>query len=424
MYHFLCQEKEMGYAIESSHHKITDRRYPMLPGTATIMSINQAFKEIKHLGAREWEGDYRPAARQALKEILEHRLHNRVDEYLEQIRSQGLSDRRNGYFSRHLLTELGNLELSIPRTRTFSPVALLKTYARRLFPVERLIMLAFILGLSTRKVGHALLPILGQPLSASTVSRIAQQLDAAVQAYHRRKLPDHYQVLLLDGLVVKRKTGVGSQKRTVLVALGIRPDGKKEVIDFYQAPSEKKSHWEAFLHNLYRRGLQGENLKLIVTDGGKGLLAALPFAYGQIPVQRCWAHKTRNVLNYVKRTDQKAVKKDLHRISHAKNLRRAQQAAQRFMRRWEGLYPQATQCLKADLPELLTFLQTSVSLPPTALRTTNAVERRFREVRRRTRPMGVFSDHTSIDRIMFSVFMHENIKEKTHTPFLLLTQNI
>lgn len=388
------------------------------------MSINQAFKEIKHFGARDWEGDYRPAARQALKEILEHRLHNRVDEYLEQIRSQGLSDRRNGYFGRHLLTELGDLELSIPRTRTFSPIALLKSYARRLFPVERLIMLAFILGLSTRKVARALLPILGQPISASTVSRIAQQLDAAVQAYHRRKLPDHYPVLILDGLVVKRKTGVGAQKRTVLVALGIRPDGKKEVIDFHQAPSEKKSHWEAFLNDLYRRGLQGQNLKLIITDGGKGLLAALPFAYGQIPVQRCWAHKTRNVLNYVRRADQKTVKQDLHRISHAKNLRRAQQAAQRFVGRWESLYPQATQCLKADLPELLTFLQTSVPLPATALRTTNAIERRFREVRRRTRPMGVFSDHTSIDRIIFSVFMHENIKEKTNTPFLLLTQNI
>lgn len=396
----------------------------MLPGTATITSINQAFKEIKDFGAKEWQGDYRPAARQALKEILEHQLHNRVDEYLEQIRTQGLSDRRNGYFGRHLLTELGDLELSIPRTRTFSPIALLKSYARRLFPVERLIMLAFVLGLSTRKVGRALLPILDEPISASTVSRIAQQLDAAVQAYHRRKLPDHYLVLILDGLVIKRKTGLGAQKRTVLVALGIRSDGKKEIIDFHQAPSEKKSHWEAFLNDLYRRGLQGEKLKLIVTDGGKGLLAALPFPYGQIPVQRCWAHKTRNVLNYIKRTDQPPVKKDLHRISHAKNLRRAQQAAQRFVNRWERLYPQATRCLKADLPELLTFLQASVSLPPTALRTTNAVERRFREVRRRTRPMGVFSNHTSIDRIMFSVFMHENIKEKTNTPFLLLTQNI
>jgi putative transposase len=380
----------------------------MLP--ATIVSINQAYQEIKHFGVKDWEGDYRPAARQALKEILEHHLHNRVDEYLEQIRTQGIPDRRNGYFGRHLLTELGDLELSIPRTRTFSPIAVLKSYARRLFPVERLIMLAFIFGLSTRKVGRALLPILGEPISASTVSRIVQQLDWAVQAYHRRKLSDHYEVLILDGLVMKRKTGLGAQKRTVLVALGIRSDGKKEVIDFCQVPSEKQSHWEAFLNDLYHRGLHGENLKLIVTDGGKGLLAAVPFAYGQIPVQRCWAHKTRNVLNYVRKADQKSVKQDLHRISHARTLRLAQQAAQRFVKRWEPRYPKATQCLKTDLPELLTFLQISVSLPATALRTTNAIERRFREIRRRARPMGTFSDHTSMDRIMFSVFTYENIR--------------
>ncbi len=413
----------MGYAIESVRENLTDRRYPMLP--VTITSIKQAFQEIKSFGWEAWGGDYRVATRQALKEILEQRMHNLIDRHLEEMRQQGVADRRNGVYPRHLMTELGDIELLVPRTRTFSPTALLKRYARRLFPVERLILLSFIFGLSTRKVGQTLLSILGQKISAPTVSRIAQQLDAAVGAYHQRKLKDVYEILILDGIVLKRKTGLGAQKRTVLVALGIRPDGKKEVIDFRQTPSEKQSHWEAFLHDLYHRGLQGQSLKLIITDGGTGLLlAALPFVYSQIPTQRCWAHKTRNILNYIRRTDQKAIKKDLHKISHARNLRQAQQAAQRLVQNWQTLYPKATQCLTADLPELLTFLRITGPLPPTTLRTTNAIERRFREVRRRTRPMGTFSDHTSIDRIMLSVFNYENMKEGTTTPFLLLTQNI
>ena len=91
--------------------------------------------------------------------------------------------------------------------------------------------------------------------------------------------------------------------------------------------------------------------------------------------------------------------------------------------RWRTPYPKAVQCLSQDLPELLAFLSVKTSLPDSTLRTTNAVERRFREVRRRTRPMGVFSDHTSIDRIMLSVFTFENLKQKTSTPFLVLTQN-
>ncbi len=392
----------------------------MLP--VTITSIKQAFQEVKSFGCEGWEGDYRIATRQALKEILEQRMHNQIDRHLEDMRQQGVADRRNGVYPRHLMTELGDIELLVPRTRTFSPTVFLQRYARRLFPVERLVLLAFIFGLSTRKVGQTLLPILGEKISPSTVSRIAQQLDTAVLAYHQRKLKDPYEILILDGIVLKRKTGLGAQKRTVLVALGIHPDGKKEVIDFRQVPSEKQTHWEGFLQDLYHRGLQGQNLKIIITDGGTGLLAALPFVYSQVPTQRCWAHKTRNILNYVKRTDQPTAKKDLHRISHAQNLRSAQQAAQRFVQHWQTLYPKATQCLKADLPELLTFLQIKASLPPTALRTTNAIERRFREVRRRTRPMGTFSDHTSIDRIMLSVFNYENIKEKTATPFLLLTQ--
>jgi len=393
----------------------------MLP--ATITKIQQAFKEIKYMHCDTWEGDYRPAARDALKDILEFRMGNVIDAHLEQKRAQGFPDRRNGSYPRHLLTELGDLGLRIPRTRTFSARVLLKRFARRAFSIERLILLSFLFGLSTRKVGQALLPILGERISHATVSQIGKQLDRAVQAYHQRSLSDAYEVLLLDGIVMKRRTGIGAQKRTVLVALGIKTDGKREVIDFRQVYGESQSAWEAFLHDLYRRGLEGHCLKLIVIDGGKGLKAALPLVYGDVPIQRCWAHKTRNVLNYVKRADQKKVKKGLHRISHARNLRQAQKAAQQFMARWQTSYPKAAQCLRQDLPELLSFLQVKVSLPPSALRTTNAIERRFREIRRRTRPMGTFSDRASMDRIMFSVFAYENLKEGTSTPFLLLTQN-
>jgi putative transposase len=393
----------------------------MLP--ATITKIHQAFKEIKSMHCDTWEGDYRPAARDALKEILEHRMSNAVDAHLEQKRAQGFPDRRNGSYPRHLLTELGDLGLSIPRTRTFSARVLLKRFARRTSPIERLILLAFLFGQSTRKVGQALLPILGERVSHATVSQIGKQLDRAVQAYHQRPLSDAYEVLLLDGIVMKRKTGIGVQKRSVLVALGIHSDSKKEVLDFRQVYGESQSAWEAFLNDLYRRGLEGHSLKLIIVDGGKGLQAALPLVYSDVPIQRCWAHKTRNILNYVKRADQKKIKKILYRISHARNLREAHKAARGFRVRWQASYPKAVQCLHQDLPELLSFFKINLSLPPSTLRTTNAIERRFREIRRRTRPMGTFSDHTSMDRIMFSVFAYENLKERTSTPFLLLTQN-
>jgi transposase-like protein len=414
-------EKEMGYAIELFTSRTTHRRYPMLP--ATITKIHQAFKEIKHMAIDTWQEECRLAARRAMKEVIETRMHNSIDAHLEQMRMAGLPDRRNGSFSSHLLTEVGDLELRIPRTRTFSAHVLLRRFARRTACIERTILMAFLLGLSTRKVGPALLSILGEPISPSTVSQIAKQLDQSVQAYHHRALSDQYEILVLDGIVMRRKTGMGAQRRTMLVALGIKADGKKEIIDFRQVPGESQSAWEGFLNDLYQRRLEGHNLKLIVVDGGKGLLAALPLVYGHVPLQRCWTHKTRNILNHVKRADREVVKRSLHRISHAHNLREAQKAAQRFVARWTRIYPKAVDCLQKDLAELLSFLQIKTQLPASVTRTTNAIERRFVEVRRRTRPMGTFSDRTSVERILFSVFTYENLKQRTATPFLLLTQN-
>ena len=135
----------------------------MLP--AAITNIHQAFKEIKHMAIDTWQEEYRLAARRAIKDLIEHRMHNAVDGFLEQIRAAGLPDRRNGSFSSHLVTEVGDLELRIPRTRTFSARSILQGFARRTASLERTILMCFLLGLSTRKVGPALSSILGEPVS-------------------------------------------------------------------------------------------------------------------------------------------------------------------------------------------------------------------------------------------------------------------
>jgi putative transposase len=290
--------------------------------------------------------------------------------------------------------------------------------------VDRMILSCFILGLSTRKVSHALMPVLREPLSATTVSRVSRILDDAVAAFHERRIRRTYRFLFLDGVVLKRKTGVGSVKRVVLVALGMTRDGKKEIIDFTVAHGESQAAWDAFLSDLYRRGLRGEGLELIITDGGKGLTAALPFVYPGVPTQRCWAHKTRNIMNMVHKADQGAIKRDLAAISNAKGIRQAQSALIDFAKRWGALYPKAFSALKECEEELLAFYNVRDSSLWKKIRTTNLIERRFRELRRRTRPMGVFSDRTSMERILYAVFAHENFKNRTGDPFLLaLTQN-
>lgn len=391
---------------------------------AAIRNVTKACRIIKQMSSQgvSWSEDYRFYGRKAVKEILEERMNSSIDTYLEDLACQGGEDRRNGSYSRHLLTELGDIELGVPRTRHFSAVKVVRAYARRAAHIDRMILSCFVLGVSTRKVGKALLPILGEKVSASTVSRVGKQLDQVVQAFHRRPLKDQYRAIVFDGVVLSRKTGAGALRRPVLVVLGIRPDGKKEIIDFRLAHAESQAEWEVFLNDLYSRGLKGENTEVMVTDGGLGLLAALPLVYPHIPIQRCWAHKIRNILDKVKKKDHLVIKQDLHRIMNASNLVKARQAFARFTAKWDTLYPKAVKCLKVDIEDLLTFFTFKNPSWWKAIRTTNSIERRFREVRRRTRPMGVFSDRTSIERILYAVFSYENKQQGISTPFLV-TQN-
>jgi putative transposase len=395
---------------------------PMLIDQATPRNVSRALREINGF---EWEGDFKPMARQALKQLVEERLEEEMAEYLGVSRYEHAADRhdyRNGHYVRHLLTEMGDLELLVPRSRKGKfPLKLFERYARRCRSVDKVLLACFCLGLSTRKAASVLAPVLGEKVSASTISRIARDLDQEVKLYHGRELEDKYQYLFFDGVVLKSKGAVRVQKKILLCAFGITVEGRHEMIDFYPAASESGACWEAFLRDLYNRGLQGSPCELMATDGGTGLHQALQIVYPKPLLQRCWAHKTRNVLDKVKKKDQPAVKKALNRISHASNRREATKAYWRFSSRWTKTYPRAAACLKKDFDQLLSFFQIKNSQLWSRLRTTNLIERAFREVRRRTRPMGVMANTQSLQRIVFAVFHHLNknwsqspIKEFTH----------
>ena len=257
---------------------------------ATIESLPAAFEVAKAMQADglDWGEGYRPLGRQALAEIIETEMAAAVDP------SRGARGRGRRRSPQRLLPALADDRAR--RHRTFRPAhapLLPDRSGARLHP-----------AFSTRKLGEVLLGLLGRPVSPTTVSRVAKSLDKAVEAFHARPLKGRYKALMLDGVVLARKTGAGARRRPVLVALGLRHDCKKEVIDYRLARGESAAEWERFLADLYKRGLTGEGLDMICVDGGSGLLAALPMVYDKIPVQRCWAHKIRNVLNKVRKADE------------------------------------------------------------------------------------------------------------------------
>jgi transposase-like protein len=298
--------------------------------------------------------------------------------------------------------------LRVPRDRDGEyQTAVLPRYQRRQEKVNQMVREMFLNGVSTRKVQEVVEPLLGTEISAQTVSRITRSLDAEVRRYQSRPLEDIYRYLLLDGITLKVKGAAGVRKRMVLCAYGITATGCREMISFRQATSESEAQWEAFLRDLYERGLEGKGLTMVSTDGCPGLHRALDTVYPYVARQRCWAHKMRNVAAKLPRKNQDSCLAEAKTIYQAQTCREAVMRFRQWATYWRKVAPKAVKCIEDDLDELLPFLDCPKGHWK-KVRTTNAIERAFREVRRRTRPMSCFQNSASVDRIIFGVISHLN----------------
>lgn len=323
-------------------------------------------------------------------------------------RKEERKDYRNGYWRRWITLKDGRLEIKMPRIRGMKyESGIIPRYKQRVEEVDAALLKIFLYGASTRLAGEALRPLLGEGVSAQTISNIAKSLDAEVRRYHSRRIEDRYLYLFLDGIVLKKRSGFGAKKRVVLVAYGIRVDGKRELIDFMVTNAESEKRWWRFLNNLYRKGLSGEALGLVITDGNAGLESAVDLVWSFVKRQRCWAHKLRNVANYLKKKHLKQCIKEARAIYDAGNEKEAWQAYGKWAKNWMSIAPKAVKCLEKDIEEMLNFYSCPKAIW-IKVRTTNVIERAFREVRRRTRPMSCFNHDQSIERIVYAVLNRLN----------------
>jgi putative transposase len=384
--------------------------------TLTETNLRYLWQQVKEQDSDDFWGDLQVEARRIVKHLLEASLEQEMITRLGAVWYQRHPDRRgrrNGYYERDVLCDLGLIEnLRVPRSR--EPVEdseILERYRRRQGQVNRLVREMFLSGVSTRQVGEVLEPLLGGSLSASTVSAITRALDREVAAFLSRPLGEECAYLLLDGLVLKVKSAAGVKKKLILCAYGITEEGRREIISFRLASAESEAQWEAFLSDLWRRGLEGKKLRLITTDGCTGLGKALETVYPFVPRQLCWAHKMRNVAAKLPRKLQKNCLGEARTIYQANTKREATSRAKEWARRWRDQAPGAVASLERDLEELLSFL----SCPKgdwRRIRTTNAIERAFREVRRRIRPMSCFNNPDSCRRIIYGIASHLNKRWK------------
>lgn len=336
-------------------------------------------------------------------------------------RSERRVDQANGYYQRRLTTRLGVVDLKVPRTRSGQfQSQVVPRYQRREPVINQALKEVFLLGVSTRQAGHALATLVEDAVSAATVSAVAKALDASVLGFHRRRLMDDYRYLILDGVSVRIRLVGKVQRRMVLCAYGITRQGQRELIDFQVVKAEGEDTWFGFLWGLFSRGLHGEFLQLIATDGQPGLIRALGRLWPAVAHQRCWAHKLRNLENKLK-ASQHACLEEARLIYQAPHRTEAICRFRDWKRCWQRQAPKAVACLEGDLEELLAFFDC-----PKAhwkrLRTTNVIERLFVEVRRRIRTMCAFTTRSSCERILYSVFERMNNHWSRH-PLSAFTQN-
>lgn len=388
------------------------------------LSVADLWREFK-----EYEDDFWERCEEEVIKLKKRLLEEALEEERRELvlcdayeRTEERKGYRNGYWERYITVVGGRLKIRMPRIRESGYKSqVIPRYKRRMQEVDGLLQQIFLYGVSTRLTGEVLKPILGEELSAQTISNIAKSLDKEVKAYHIRPISDGYIYLFLDGIVKKVRTGLGSRKKVVLAAYGVTEEGGREIIDFMVTTHESEHRWDIFLKDLYERGLKGSKLRLIVTDGNRGLENAVDYWYPGVKRQRCWVHKLRNVSNYLRRKDQKPCIEGARQIYNAKTKREATRKFLEWSQKWRDIYPKAVKCIEKDIEELLNFL-TCPEEHHKLTRTTNAIERSFREVRRRTRPMSCFNNTQSIERIVFAVIHNLNTRWRNR-PLKNFTQN-
>jgi putative transposase len=384
---------------------------PMRANSALVIEPAQSWKRLQAANPEFFLEDLDSLLFEQYRQTLEALMCYERQEFINAHpyqRHEGRIDQANGFYRRQLSTRHGPMELKVPRTRSgLFQTRILRRYQRREKALDEAIRSVFLLGVSTRQAGAALASLLDEAVSASTVSKLSKVLDEVVEKFHRRKLKDNYRFLILDGVSVRIRLVGSVQRRMALCAYGITEDGQRELIDFLIVKAEGEDTWKSFLLSLFHRGLKGEHLQLISTDGQKGLAKALAYVWPFAAHQRCWVHKLRNLSNHLKVSQKECLvqARDIYNLS--KTRKEALERFRAWKKRWEKQAVGAVRCLEQDLEQLLEFFNCEPKYWK-RIRSTNVIERLFVEVRRRIRTMCAFTTRQSSERILFSVFNRMN----------------
>lgn len=359
-----------------------------------VISFRAQFDEKSPLDELVREG-----ARRMLQSAIDAEVKAFIEQHDDRRDEEGrrLVVKNGSLPQREILTGAGSIPVKQGRVRdntpdpqkrvTFTP-SVLPAYLRKTTAIEELIPWLYLKGISTGDFGEALQSLVGEKaagLSANVVVRLKEQWCLEYEEWSKRDLSDRrYVYVWADGIYAKvRLEDDANKKQCLLVLMGATADGKKELIAVQDGYRESEQSWSELLLDLKQRGLT-EAPKIAVGDGALGFWAALRKIFPETREQRCWVHKTANVLNKMPKSVQPKAKGDLHEIWQAETRADAEKAFDAFLEKYQAKYAQATECLKKDREQLLSFYDFPAE-HWSHLRTTNPIESTFSTIRLRHR---------------------------------------
>ena len=340
------------------------------------------------------KGDLRELVRKTVQDTINALLEQEAEEMVGAERYERTAGReayRSGHYKRRLTTTSGQIELDVPKLRgaTFQ-TAVIERYRRRETSVEEAIIEMYLAGVSTRRIEDVSEILWGAGVSAGTVSNLNEKAYRSVEEWRSRPLSGEYPYVFIDGIYLKRSWGGSYENVSILVAIGVNGDGRREIIGCAEGFTESKDSWREFLLWLRERGLRG--VRMVTGDRCQGMVGALEEVFPQARYQRCTVHFYRNVLNKVPKQKRTLVAKMLKAI-HAQESKeaavaKADEVASSLERMRLGA---AAKVVREGYLETLTYTDFPMQ-HWTRIRTNNAIERLNREIRRRTRVVGTFPD--------------------------------
>ncbi|KNC62461.1 IS256 family transposase [Yersinia pestis] len=363
-------------------------------------------KKLKALAAElakglKTEADLNAFSRMLTKLTVETALNAELTEHLghEKNTPKSGSNTRNGYSSKTLLCDDGEIELNTPRDRenTFEP-QLIKKNQTRITQMDSQILSLYAKGMTTREIVATFKEMYDADVSPTLISKVTDAVKEQVAEWQNRQLDALYPIVYMDCIVVKVRQNGSVINKAVFLALGINTEGQKELLGMWLAENEGAKFWLSVLTELKNRGLQ--DILIAWVDGLKGFPDAINSVYPQTHIQLCIIHMVRNSLKYVSWKDYKAVTSGLKMVYQAPTEEAALMALDKFAEAWDDKYPQISKSWRTHWENLNTFF----GYPPDirkAIYTTNAIESVNSVIRAAIKKRKVFPTDDSVRKVVY-----------------------